>query len=221
MKELAKKGDSRMTVKEVADTLRVDISTIQKHIRKLFPGITQNGKTTYLNEPQVTAIKADLVKNPNLGQVSEVEKITTSLEIEAMTLKVIQYHQARVAELEKQCAVMLPKAEFFDQVAGSADALDMRRVAGVLNIKGMGRTKLFALLRERKILDGNNIPYRSYQDRGYFRVIEEKWHDKDGDTHVYLKTLVYQSGVAYIRRVVLAESDKTISISIEANNQEA
>jgi phage antirepressor YoqD-like protein len=38
---------------------------------------------------------------------------------------------------------------------------------------GFGRNRLFAELRERKILRLNNTPYQEYMDRGYF-VVKEK-----------------------------------------------
>jgi phage antirepressor YoqD-like protein len=77
----------------------------------------------------------------------------------------------------------------------------MRNVAAALNIPGLGRTKLFALLREKKILDANNIPYREYQDRGYFRVVEKSWFDRKGESHVELVPLTLQKGLEYIIRI--------------------
>jgi phage antirepressor YoqD-like protein len=77
----------------------------------------------------------------------------------------------------------------------------MRDVAGVLNINGWGRNKIFEYLRKQDVLDDRNVPYREFQDRGYFRVIEQKWTDGEGETHISLKTLVYQKGVDYIRRL--------------------
>ena len=108
----------------------------------------------------------------------------------------------RISELETKSEADRPKVEFFDQVASSGDALQMRDVAGVLNMKGWGRNNIFALLRNEGILDSRNIPYREYQDRGYFRVIEQTWTDNEGETHVSLKTLVYQRGVGFIRSLV-------------------
>jgi anti-repressor protein len=107
----------------------------------------------------------------------------------------LKLRDARIAELE-------PKAAFYDQVADSRDAIDMRNVAAVLNIPGMGRNKLFALLRDKKILDGNNIPYREYQERGYFRAIERPWFDSRGESHIELVTLTLQKGLDYINRLV-------------------
>jgi phage antirepressor YoqD-like protein len=78
----------------------------------------------------------------------------------------------------------------------------MRDVAAALNIPDLGRNKIFELLRKKGVLDDRNIPYREYQDRGYFRVIEQKWTDKEGETHINLKPLVYQRGIDFIRKVL-------------------
>jgi anti-repressor protein len=110
----------------------------------------------------------------------------------------LKQNHARIAELE-------PKAAFFDQVADSKTALQMRDVAATLNIEGVGRNKLFEILRQKKILDDRNIPYRAYQDRGFFRVIEQKWSDDGGEIHINLKPLVYQKGIEFIRKLVLEE----------------
>lgn len=105
-------------------------------------------------------------------------------------------------QVEQQLKIVAPKAEFYDQVAGSADAIEMREVAAVLNRNGWGRNKVFSFLRQTKILDENNLPYRHYQDEGYFRVVEQKYTDATGETRISLKTLVYQKGIEWIRRLL-------------------
>lgn len=109
--------------------------------------------------------------------------------------KQLKSKDVRIAELE-------PKAAFYDQVANSKDAIEMRNVAAVLNIPNLGRNKLFAMLKEKRILDDKNIPYRVYQDRGYFRVIEKPWYDKQGEVHIVLVTLTTQKGLEFIHRLV-------------------
>lgn len=106
-------------------------------------------------------------------------------------------------ELEARNKAMLPKVEFYDAVAGSASAIDIGRVAKVLDFKAVGRNNLFSFLREAGILMADNVPYQEYIDRGYFRVIEQKYHTPDGETHISLKTVVYQTGVDFIRRKLL------------------
>jgi phage antirepressor YoqD-like protein len=105
--------------------------------------------------------------------------------------------------LEAHNKAMIPKAEFYDAVVGSSTAIDIGRVARVLNFRGMGRNNLFSFLREVRILMGDNIPYQEYIDRGYFRIIEQRYQTQDGETHISLKTLVYQPGVDFIRRKLI------------------
>lgn len=76
----------------------------------------------------------------------------------------------------------------------------MQAVAKTLNI-GMGRTKLFEFLRNNKVLMQNNLPYQYYVDLGWFRVVESKYTKPNGDTHINLKTVVFQKGVDGIRKL--------------------
>ena len=101
-----------------------------------------------------------------------------------------------------QVSEMKPKAEFYDDVTGSTDTIDIGSVAKVLNIPNMGRNKLFSFVRENKILNKRNEPYQEYVDKGYFRQIETSW-EHNGTTHINLKTVVFQKGVDYIRQLVL------------------
>ena len=101
-----------------------------------------------------------------------------------------------------QVTEMKPKAEFYDDVTGSTDTIDIGSVAKVLNIPNMGRNKLFSFLREKKVLNKRNEPYQEYVDKGYFRQIETSW-EHNGTTYINLKTVVFQKGVDYIRQLVL------------------
>ena len=100
-----------------------------------------------------------------------------------------------------------PKVEFYEQVTGSSDTVDMAQAAKVLNM-GIGRNKLFELLRDRKVIQGNNQPYQKYIDCGYFRVIESKFSKPNGDISISLKTVVYQKGLTYISKLINKESNK-------------
>lgn len=109
-----------------------------------------------------------------------------------------------IANKDKQIEEMKPKAEFFDAVAESKDAIEIGKVAKVLNYPGIGRNKLFEILRDKGILMRNNIPYQKYIDNGYFRTVEQKYNTPDGSIRINIKTLVYQKGVDYIRKVLEA-----------------
>lgn len=104
-------------------------------------------------------------------------------------------------KLQQQNALMVPKAEFFDAVADSKDAIAIGEAAKVLNM-GIGRNRLFEFLRKKKVLMRDNLPYQEYIDRGYFRTIEQKYQTPEGETKISIKTLVYQKGLDFIRRLL-------------------
>jgi anti-repressor protein len=73
----------------------------------------------------------------------------------------------------------------------------MKEVAKILDL-GYGRTTLFDILRIRKILDSDNLPYQQYINRGYFKVRE-----KLRPGHRYTKdlvTVVTSKGLDYLKR---------------------
>ena len=113
--------------------------------------------------------------------------------------------QAEVIEKqEKLLEIAQPKIDFFDAVADSKDAVEMNAVAKVLAFPKMGRNNLFEFLRTQKILMNNNQPFQKFIDNGYFRVIEQKYMRK-GEQCITFKTLVYNKGLDYIRKMLNRE----------------
>jgi prophage antirepressor-like protein len=115
---------------------------------------------------------------------------------EALRMLADQYEQN--AQMAVQLAEAAPKVQYYDAVADSKEAVPMRDVAQLLNIPGMGRTKLFAKLRDLKILDRVNKPYQQFIERGYFRVVQRTFPKPGGQTGVNNTTLVLQKGIEYL-----------------------
>ena len=101
---------------------------------------------------------------------------------------------------EQKVAQLQPKADFYDTVASSESLLSMADVAKVLD-KGIGRNRLFKLLRSRGILQGNNVPYQRFVDAGYFKVVESSYMAGD-NAIISTVTYVKQKGVDYIRKLL-------------------
>ena len=123
----------------------------------------------------------------------------------------------QIEEQQKLIKVQTPKVEFFDAVADSKTAVTMNNVSKVLEIKGYGRNNLFEFLRSKSILMRNNQPYQKYVDLGYFRVIEQRYQ-KDNEECINFKTLVYQKGVDFIRKTILANTHNIGKNNKELNN---
>ena len=117
-----------------------------------------------------------------------------ALRLAAEQAEQLEKQQGRIEEMK-------PKEEFFDQVTDSKDACDMATVAKVLNM-GIGRNKLFEILRDNKILQGNNQPMQRYVDSCWFRVIETQFTKPNGDICINFKTIVYQKGIEGIRKLL-------------------
>lgn len=151
---------------------------------------------------EVKNILKQIRKNGAYMTPSTIEKVLSDPDFIIKLATNLKDEQEKRKLAEKKIIELKPKAEFYDDVAGSKDAISIGEVAKVLGVKGLGRNKLFQLLRNNKILQSNNQPYQAYVDRGYFRVVEQKWVASNGETKINIKTLVYQKGVDYIRKLV-------------------
>lgn len=96
---------------------------------------------------------------------------------------------------------MKPKVEFYDAVTESKDAFDMSAVAKTLNM-GIGRNKIFEVLRNEKVLRYNNEPFQKYVDKGWFRTVENKYKNSKGETCITIKTVVFQKGIEGIKNIL-------------------
>jgi phage antirepressor YoqD-like protein len=207
-----------MTISEISKSTGAAYRTVAAYAQKA--GWTENGKLTLLDDKQAALILEAIKQGHAGGPNNAARALQTSLQgveaehSRAIRIAVLSQKQldiekairaelaAEIAELKAKAEADAPKVEFFDQVADSGDALPMRDVAAALNMPGWGRNKIFEYLRKKGVLDERNIPYREFQDRRYFRVIEQKYTDSDGETHISLKTLVYQRGVNFIRGLI-------------------
>lgn len=216
--------------KDVAEWIEYDLSSVNKlvdlvdtneKVRKTAPTPGGNQEAWFLTEDglyevlmqsrkpiakefkrQVKQVLKDIRKHGTYMTPETIERTLTDPDFIiklATTLK--EEKEARLIA-EHKIKELSPKAEFYDTVTGSKDCIDIGQAAKVLNF-GKGRTTLFKILREHKILMYDNIPYQTYIDRGYFRVVESKFTKPNGDTCISKKTVVYQRGLDFIRRFLI------------------
>ena len=132
------------------------------------------------------------------GSYSIMNKVPQTF---AEALRLAAEQQEEIERQQKLIEVQTPKAEFYDDVVESKDAMPMDKVAKTLNM-GIGRNKLFEVLRNEKILMGNNTPYQKYVDCGWFRCVESKFSKPNGDICINVKTVVMQKGLDAIRKLL-------------------
>ncbi|WP_440614934.1 phage antirepressor KilAC domain-containing protein [Bacillus subtilis] len=108
---------------------------------------------------------ADMMVNTYFGEL-EVHQKTAVKHLFVNVNKLQDKSQA----LEKKVTEYQPKVEKYHQFLDADGLMDIGSLAKELNIKGFGRNKLFAFLKDKKILMTNNLPYQTYMNRGYFVI---------------------------------------------------
>ena len=163
------------------------------------------------NETKDFWISIDMAKHLAMSQKTQKSfvlreyfiKIEQAWNTPEMIMKrALEIANQKAAEATQKLLENNHKIEFYNDVTESKTATDIGTVSKLLNFKNVGRNTLFEILRNKGILQTNNIPYQKYVDQGYFRVIESKWNDSYGDVKVSFKTVVYQRGIEYISKLL-------------------
>jgi anti-repressor protein len=92
-----------------------------------------------------------------------------------------------------------PKVEFFNTVASTDTTYDLGVVAKNLNLD-YGRNTLFKLLRERKILNAENVPYQRFVDVGYFELKQTTFVGEKGKLKVHFQSRVTDKGLKWLHK---------------------
>lgn len=140
-----------------------------------------------------------------VANMNFTKKVPTTF---AEALRLAAEQQEQIEAQQKLIEVQAPKAEFYDDVVESKDSMPMDKVVKTLNM-GIGINKLFALLRDEKILMRNNTPYQQYVDAGWFRCVESKFSKPNGDICINVKTVVLQKGLDGIRKLLRKKGYKS------------
>ncbi len=106
--------------------------------------------------------------------------------------------------LRQENAAMRPKAEFYDAVADSENSFSLGETAKMIGLSGFGRNNLIRFLRAQGILMADNVAKQRYVERGYFRIVQSDYYAADGSMRVKAVTRVYEKGVEFIRRHLIA-----------------
>lgn len=149
-----------MTIKEVANALGKDESTIRKIGKSLFPGTFRNGVKTTLNEKQVTAIKLKLGKN------SELPK--TQLEKELIIQQAMLFQAEKINVLQAELQEIRPKAALADEAI--RDDQEHYSITQAGKHIGLRQSEIFAILREKKMLTAENLPTQKAIDSGILQL---------------------------------------------------
>lgn len=191
-----------MTVKEVANILGVTPEAIKKHVRELFPEYIKNGIETVLTEKQVTEIKSKMIPT------TLVVGSTTDIEMEQMTLKVIQYHiqkeqeyKQRAEIAEQKCIEQKPKVEVYDSICDSSTLQDLQTVAQTIGLKNVFKVLLADGIILKDWTHDGTMYYRPYTEFNNYLVTKDgKPYDINGVSHVRPRIFVTGKGITWLTK---------------------
>lgn len=142
-----------------------------------------------------------------------LQQPTQTFDLAAMTGQALRELATKIEEcaaLQAAVITMQPKADFYDHVAGSEALFDRADAAKMLRT---GPKRLWASLREWKIVQASGAPYQKFFDLGYFRLVPVLVH-KGEYSIPYQQIMVTGKGLAWLK--ALMDSQVMPSKSIAA-----
>lgn len=130
-----------------------------------------------------------------------------------MADQTIKSLEVKNQKLEQKIEEDKPLVEFASHVSQSKDTLDMEEMAKIINneLFPMGRNRLIKWLKQKKILQSDRTPYKTYIDRGYFDVVEVN-KTTPYSTLLFVKPVVTGKGQIWIMEKLRKEYSKNNSV---------
>lgn len=205
-----------MTTKELAESLKVDVRTIQRIANELFDPSTvlsqviNGGVSKVFTEKQAVAIKLKLRERNNLKDNSVVSQIGNDLEFFALLKKKEEeqkaldaYRDMRIAELTNRVKIA---ETALNRIADGKGCYTVNQAAKALKLP-YGNKTLFQNLRTLQVLNQDNSPKQEQINSGHFKVVVKHINDEIGSKPV---TLVTGKGLVYLAKKFNAEIDESI-----------
>jgi phage antirepressor YoqD-like protein len=200
---LAKQGDKRITLQEIAMVTGAAYSTVAAYAQKA--GWTENGKQTLLDDNQaaiiVEAMKVPKASGRESNLLFQIEGIETTksraLRIDLLHRQIEAEMNAEIADLRAENAELKPKAEVLDKITATDSDISVRELAAILAVPGLGQNNLFQKLRDDGYIDGFNRPYRRHIESG---IMYEKEYYVPGLDATKRQLRITQKGVVYFAR---------------------
>lgn len=210
MNEIA--TEKTMTTKELAARLNTSPKVILENAKKCLPNKTiENGKATYWSKAEVTVL-LDCLKGNQKTHSSDLYfeskgALTTEL---TPALKIKKAFDLMQEGYEEELAILRAKnAEqqaVIDRIANGRGCYSINQTAKALKLP-FGNITLFALLRNKGILNSDNSPRQEQINAGRFKVVVSFINDKVGNKPV---TLTTGKGLVYLAKTLGTDIDSSV-----------
>lgn len=198
-----------VTTKQLAETLGVDVRTVQRAAEKIgcdstvIPLKTAGGvqSTRVFDEEQATLIKQEIQKHHNLAN-RQVDIVSTEFEenqVIANAMAILQRRnvelQQRVKEAEKQLTEQAPKVEMYNKLVDRSFCKCLRDTAQFI---GEHEKHFLQVLQDKKIIYKHAGHYRAYAD--YADCFELKVYTY-GENKTGQQLLVNIKGLELVKKI--------------------
>lgn len=215
-----------MSSREIAELTGKQHSNVCRDIRKMLDDIHGKQDDSNLNHQEIQGVviendergyaslyrldrnhtftliagyRADLrFKIINRWQELEAQPANAVLDIASMGAIALRELAAKIEEcatLNARVITLQPKADFYDHVAGSEALYTRDETAKLLRT---GPKRLWASLREWRVVQASGQPYQKYYDAGYFRMVPVLVH-KGNHSIPYNQTMVTGKGLTWLK----------------------
>lgn len=205
-----------MTTKELAQSLGVDVKTIQRTATKLFNPSTlmsrviNGGKSQVFNEAQATAIKLELQNHSKVNALSP----KTTLEKQLLIKQAMRLQDEMIAELQAQNEMqkamieeMQPKSDVYDSISDSATLQDLQTAAVTIGIKNIFKILEADGIIEKKTTNDGQAYYKPIAKYAEYLALKDgkAWTDPYGVKHVRPRIFVTGKGLLWLTKKYGAE----------------
>ena len=205
-----------MTTKELAQSLGVDVKTIQRTAAKLFNPSTlmsrviNGGKSQVFNEAQATAIKLELQNHSKVNALSP----KTTLEKQLLIKQAMRLQDEMIAELQAQNEMqkamieeMQPKSDVYDSISDSATLQDLQTAAVTIGIKNIFKILEADGIIEKKTTNDGQAYYKPIAKYAEYLALKDgkAWTDPYGVKHVRPRIFVTGKGLLWLTKKYGAE----------------
>lgn len=118
---------------------------------------------------------------------------------EQIMARALKMADKSINDLRAKLSEQKPLVDFAIHVSQTKDTIGMDEMAKIARDENIniGRNRLIAWLKQKKVLMDNRVPYQAFIDRGYFKVVEARKETAYG-TRVFPKTVITGKGQIWI-----------------------
>jgi phage antirepressor YoqD-like protein len=185
-------------ISQISNIINLSVDETINLINLKFPNLIANGKRTLLTIEQVQELKTSTPMQNTTGV-----EVSTDDEMILKIKDVMSWLNSKTKDIENKLNIAnekilidKPKVELYDDLMNINDLHEMKEVSDILKI---GRNTLFAILREKKILNDENLPYSQYKEMKLFEV---KIKPIPGINKNKSVTLATPKGIEYIKKLI-------------------